>query len=47
MVKQISQSMLQKQWNEAGCYKNNGMKWDLSEQPDIFTLAEGIDKTTF
>ena len=38
MVKQISQSMLLKQWNEAG---------SLCEQPGIFTLAEGIDKTTF
>lgn len=37
MVKQISQSMLQKQWNEAG---------SLCEQPGVFILAGGIDKTT-
>jgi len=38
MVKQISQSMLQKQWNEAR---------SLCEQPGVFTLAGSIDKATF
>ena len=38
MIKQISQSMVQKQRNEAG---------SLCEQPGVFTLAGSIDKTTF